>query len=657
MYEKGRAVATIAATRQIVNAVLLDFDHDGILDVMLQTAAQTDKIIRHVLFLGTEDGLLRAAPEEWTVDAGDQLAMLDYHGSMHIDMLGRTVDGKTGLWSSMHGGGWEDPATGFAADKPAESFCTLAMPQSSVFADFNGDGRADILLACQDDGDAKHLELWTALPGGGFHKQVEHALPPGAGQIVAADVDGDGTLDLLFPVCHPPGTCSSESSLHVVFNVHPRPYCRHLFSSDSCKSRDDLFGTAETVKFETKVIPCKDIFGYQRHFLMRSTGGTPTGLHVGDYNLDGYPDILAISSTDPDRPEAARVVLLRNIPGSEGRRTFELVTEHAESLNELHSPVAVAFAGFSRDGLPDILVNHFTRGGIPKLTVLRNGYYGDYFFVRSEAVAAFQRRSTDSLYGSVHPGVTFKFAFTDFDGTHRVRQGSQVSATSYGSLPSPTCLFGLGRTNNFIDAFGVAYPVAKPSALQSAADSHEGAATFYWHRFNGVIPNSDIIISPPSPNDPVWRLRLLLNPGEYIQWVAGSVLVAMAVLAILTSILKYREYVLPSSFTYLPAFFVPVERGRGKEKAPAACHQFRCSLAHKGGIPIKKRRVYLWVLWGGDAISHNDKCRLGNPREYPKTRPSAKRLPACCIQGTAGRLHRRSIPRGRLASIWRKLRG
>lgn len=576
LYEKSEAVATIAATRQIANAVLLDFDHDGILDVMLQTVALTDKMTSHVLFLGTEGGLLKAAPAEWTVDAGDQLAVLDYHGSMHIDMLGRTVDGKTGLWTSMHGGGWEDPSAGFEAGKPSESFCTLAMPHSSIFADFNGDGRADILLTCQGD-TARHLELWTALPGGGFHKQAEHALPPGAGQVIAVDIDGDGTLDLLFPVCYPLGTCSSESSLHVVFNVHPRPYCRHLFSNDDCKSRDDLFGTAEPLSFEAKIIQCKDIFGYQRHFLMRSTDGAPVTLHIGDYNLDGYPDILAISSTDPDNQEAARVVLLRNISGLDGRRTFELVTEHTESFNELYSPVAVAFVDFSRNGLLDILVNHFTRGGTAKLTVLRNGYYGDYFFVRSVAVAAFQRKSAD-FYGSVHPGVTFKFAFTDFDGTHRVRQGSQMSITSYGSLPSPTCLFGLGRTNNFIDAFGVAYPVAKSSALQST-DSGE-AATFYWHRFNGVIPNSDIIVTLPSSTDSVWRLRLLLNPGEYIQWVAGSILVAMAILAILTGILKYREYV-QLSFCLPIVFYIYIEGGRGKEKATAARHQFRCSLIRK----------------------------------------------------------------------------
>ena len=59
--------------------------------------------------------------------------------------------------------------------------------------------------------------------------------------------------------------------------------------------------------------------------------------------------------------------------------------------------------------------------------VLRNHYYGDYFFVRAEALNAIPGKDSKVPIpnGSAHPGVMFKFAFTDFDGTHRVRQGNQ----------------------------------------------------------------------------------------------------------------------------------------------------------------------------------------------------------------------------------------
>lgn len=64
----------------------------------------------------------------------------------------------------------------------------------------------------------------------------------------------------------------------------------------------------------------------------------------------------------------------------------------------------------------------------------------------------------------------------------------------------------------------------------------------YKHRFNGVIPNSDLIISPPTSLDSTYRLRLLLNPAEYTIWVAASILIAIVILGALTAIFKWREW-------------------------------------------------------------------------------------------------------------------
>ena len=64
----------------------------------------------------------------------------------------------------------------------------------------------------------------------------------------------------------------------------------------------------------------------------------------------------------------------------------------------------------------------------------------------------------------------------------------------------------------------------------------------YKHRFKGVIPNSDLIISPPTSIDSNYRLTLLLNPAEYIIWIAASVLMAIIILAFLTATFKWREW-------------------------------------------------------------------------------------------------------------------
>ena len=73
-YKKSRAVATIDPSQQIVNIIALDFNHDGILDLLIQSKstkgkdAERNQVTRHDLFLGTSHGTL--VNSEWNIDGG-----------------------------------------------------------------------------------------------------------------------------------------------------------------------------------------------------------------------------------------------------------------------------------------------------------------------------------------------------------------------------------------------------------------------------------------------------------------------------------------------------------------------------------------------------------------------------------------------------------
>jgi integrin alpha FG-GAP repeat containing protein 1 len=80
-------------------------------------------------------------------------------------------------------------------------------------------------------------------------------------------------------------------------------------------------------------------------------GKLPIPIHVGDYNLDGYPDLLVTTSE--------RVLLLQSIlcdttlcsssAQKAGRRSFSVVSTGAEVLNKISNPSQAAFFDIDED--------------------------------------------------------------------------------------------------------------------------------------------------------------------------------------------------------------------------------------------------------------------------------------------------------------------
>ena len=136
---------------------------------------------------------------------------------------------------------------------------------STILADFNSDGKADILLTCDkvNVDDPQSIEIWTVTP---VNKSYTLAgrwrqLPPGTGQITVTDFDGDGNVGFGVPeFCNPPGSCNKDSSLHVMLGQPRLPDRKTLLSNTEqpCKWRDDLFDTVEPVTFHSDhlVFPC-----------------------------------------------------------------------------------------------------------------------------------------------------------------------------------------------------------------------------------------------------------------------------------------------------------------------------------------------------------------------------------------------------------------
>lgn len=100
----------------------------------------------------------------------------------------------------------------------------------------------------------------------------------------------------------------------------------------------------------------------------------------------------------------------------------------------------------------------------------------------------------------------------------------------------PYAFVGLGRTNNYIEvtrlASGLKALVDLPQRLTVGSSLHP---PLHDTDLESIVPNSQLIINPPSPSDnttspaPVlarpqeWRTELFLHPGDWIPWVAAAV--------------------------------------------------------------------------------------------------------------------------------------
>jgi integrin alpha FG-GAP repeat containing protein 1 len=535
--------------KPVLNALIGDYNHDGRAEILLMLKDGAGVEVLMYMPDPRDPSKLIEGPKFNDALMKDQPLLVDFRGRMLVDLFGIDSKGDLSIWkanavsyTSNTKEIFYGPVKEFTKEPlhAHEQMCIPRIPNYGIYADFNGDGIADLFLVCEkvhpqslpaadlSEEELKrkvYYEIWmgSGRDGHPFSFGQRGELPAAPDCLIASDIDGNGSIDIVM---------TFGKTLYVLFNGQ-RNFCSDnpLLDASNCKSTKLLFNEDKEFGFDhgdrlTLQLPAAPL-------LKDNDGSHLMGLQACDIDADGYPDLMFVGSGGIF--SSTKLYLLKNVVDINGKRKFNLVNDNEEGYRDLLSvanPISANFVQFTPDVFPDFVIS--TKDD--ELIVFRNEIFRDVFFLRVEVfngVCTKDCRAKRELagalseppYGGGYPGVSIRYHFSDFERISRVRIGTQYPQTNYRSLPMPFITFGLGRVNNFIEEIRAGVP----SSTTSLRKLH-------------VIPNSYLLIYPPNADEQHWRIQLYLNPSQYAKWVAISVLLAIVVFGLITLAFKTKEW-------------------------------------------------------------------------------------------------------------------
>lgn len=511
-YEENLLIGGNTANGTIITSVVpADFDGDNQMDLLVTRSQTGSTNLKVEIHWGQQQQIkLDAAPLELLGGLKDQPLLLDANGNMIPDLLGETPDGKRQFYIFNKG-------TRNYTTMPLSSSSPLIRPQSSAFVDLNGDLTADLSIVSEKDGKSQ-LEYWYSQNGNLTydHKAIDYPTD--------ADLFGQVTfLDI--------GSNRGEGiHVHAVLPACVNQSCTHSFLyilTDPNKKWSKLDLKLKTDQMTWNFVPPKSNPG--------TYTDTPITVRAGDYNLDGYPDLVVVlrNSTADGFQQKAFILENTACSGCETGRTFQLSYEIPLHSNK-EKALIPAFYDYQDDGILDLIVTTIGEDNQPHIHLLQHVFTDDAFFLKVKVVSGLCYKNCPfkkEPYGINQPGPVVKYTTEDNEGHLQIGIASQLTQSAYFSLQLPFTVFGLGQTPNFVDTLevGIPHPVGQPARTRSWA---------------AVIPNSQLIIIPYPNNSPSsWVNKLFITPSRLVLLTGAALIGTCGFLAGIVGILHWREKV------------------------------------------------------------------------------------------------------------------
>ncbi|OCT84613.1 hypothetical protein XELAEV_18022766mg [Xenopus laevis] len=450
----------------ITSVVPGDYDGDSQMDVLLTTIPK-DKVnnnnvpLTAVIYWGLNQTLNINYKTQLNKTYLDEPLIIDFNGDLIPDIFGVTEEGPKPL--IIYGGGSLSVTTTLNTKQK------MFTPHSHAFVDLTADFTADLFLTTLSATNEIQFETWEN-KGGNFTESTLIMQKPKdvkvVGQSVFADFDGDGQQDQLLPACE----------------------------DDSClKSAIYLLkhGSDQWVPVLKNFSNMNRVWGFlpsTYHSL-----SIPITLHIGDYNMDGYPDALAILKDTSGSSQQA--FLLENVPckNSTCTRMFEVHWEISD-LNQIKDAEVATFFDIYEDGILDIIVlSKGLSADNYAIHVLVNNFEADAYFVK----------------------VIVLSGFCSNDCPHQVKP--------FGvNQPGPYIMYTTADANGY---------------LKNASEKQ-----IRMQEWTAIIPNSQLIVIPyPHDNPKSWSAKLYLTPSNIVLLTAIALIGVCVFILVVIGILHWQE--------------------------------------------------------------------------------------------------------------------
>uniref|UniRef100_A0A8B9NQ92 Integrin alpha FG-GAP repeat containing 1 n=1 Tax=Apteryx owenii TaxID=8824 RepID=A0A8B9NQ92_APTOW len=485
-YFKPRVNLSIKPPSVITSVVPGDYDGDSQMDVLLTTRTQNHgkDELSVFIFWGHNQTLDFNHKNVLNKTFYDEPLIMDFNGDLIPDVFGVTSDSDKP--QILIGGN-------FSWHPALDTRSKMYIPHSHAFIDLNNDFTADLFLTTLSDSQNIQFETWV-------------------NKLFFSLTDGDGQSEHLLPVCEDPKCQKSAIYLSKLGMDQWIPVLQDF------RNKDTLWGF---VPYENDRSSTADSF--------------PITLHIGDYNMDGYPDALAILKNTSGSNQQA--FLLENVPCNNVscksvRRMFKVYWELSD-LNQIKDAVVATFFDIYEDGILDIIV--LSKGFNKDFTIhtLKNNFEADAYFVKVIVLSGLcsndcPRKITP--FGVNQPGPYIMYTTVDANGYLKNGSAGQLSQSAHFALQLPYNVLGLGRSANFLDHLYVGIP--RPS----------GEKSIRKQEWTAIIPNSQLIVIPYPHNVPrSWSAKLYLTPSNIVLLTAIALIgVCVFILAII-GILHWQE--------------------------------------------------------------------------------------------------------------------